>query len=215
MPLPGELLAFRAASRFGLVFVLACKTQKKTITPLLQAMLFTSCRDGRNTAFYLQGKKGICDRQAAMIMKAHMKAWERNRECSSVKSFDTSLLHGSSTRVETATKWENGRGKGNWKIAGAREYGKVRRSACSAFFFPDSRRLILALPNFCSLYHPFHAFFPPLGFSTVKEAPAEERESASTHVKFDGWRALSNVEYKGSMELNLAKILNKLLIWKN
>ena len=59
-------------------------------------------------AFYLR----ICDRQAATIMKAHMRAWERNRECSA-KSFDTSLLRGSSTRVETATKWENGREKGN------------------------------------------------------------------------------------------------------
>ena len=50
--------------------------------------------------------------QAATIMQAHMRAWERNRECS-VKSFDTSLLRGSSTHVETAIKWENGRGKGN------------------------------------------------------------------------------------------------------
>ena len=66
-------------------------------------------------------------------MKAHMRAWERNRECS-VKSFDTSLQSGSSTRVETATKWENGRGMGNRKIAGAGEDGKGRRSARSAFF---------------------------------------------------------------------------------
>ena len=144
-------------------------------------------------------------------MKAHMRAWEPNRECS-VKSFDTSLLRGSSTRVETTTKWENGRGKGNWKIAGAGEDGKGRRSAHSAFFFPDSRRLIPALPKFCSLYHPFYAFFPPFGFSTVK---LRRRESTSTHVKFDGWRAVSNVEYRGSMKLNLAKILNKLLRWKN
>ena len=57
-------------------------------------------------------KKRICHRQAATIMKAHMRAWERKRGCS-VKSVDTSLLRGSSTRVETATKWENGRGKGN------------------------------------------------------------------------------------------------------
>ena len=61
-------------------------------------------------------------------------------------------------------------------MAGAGEDGKGRRSARSVFFFPDSRRLILALPKFCSLYHPFHAFFPPFGFSTVKEASAEERE---------------------------------------
>ena len=120
-------------------------------------------------------KKRLCDGQAATIMKAHVTDWERNRECS-VKSFDTSLLRGGSTRVETGTKWENGRGKGNWKIAGAGEDGKGRRSARSAFFFPDSRRLIPALPKFCSLYHPFHAFFPLFGFSTVKETSAEERE---------------------------------------
>ena len=61
-------------------------------------------------------------------------------------------------------------------MVGAEEDGKGRRSARSAFFFPDSRRLIPALPKFCSLYHPFHAFFSPFGFSTVKEASAEERE---------------------------------------
>ena len=148
---------------------------KKTITPVLQAVLFTSCRGGRNTEFYLQGKKGYATGRAATIMKAHMRAWERNRECS-VKSFDTSLLRGSSTRVETVTKWENGIGKANWKIAGAGEDAKGRRSARSAFFFPDSRRLIPALPKFCSLYHPSHAFFPPFGFSAVKEASAKERE---------------------------------------
>ena len=66
--------------------------------------------------------------------------------------------------------------------------GKERRSACSAFFFPDSRHLIPALPKLCALYPRSHAFFPPFGFSTVEEASAEEREreSASTHVKFDG-----------------------------
>ena len=58
---------------------------------------------------------------------------------------------------------------------GEGEDGKGRRSVCSAFFFPDSRRLIPALPKFCSLYHPFHAFFPPSGFSTIKKASAEER----------------------------------------
>ena len=61
--------------------------------------------------------------------------------------------------------------------------GKERRSA---FFFPDSRRLIPVLPTFCSLYPHSHAFFPPFGFSTVKEASAEERDGASTHVKFGG-----------------------------
>ena len=30
--------------------------------------------------------------------------------------------------------------------------GKERRSARSAFFFPDSRRLIPVLPTFCSFY---------------------------------------------------------------
>ena len=49
----------------------------------------------------------------------------------------------------------------------------------------------------------------------LSKKPLRRRESTSTHVKFDGWRAVSNVEYKGSVELNLAKILNKLLIWKN
>ena len=52
-----------------------------------------------------------------------------------------------------ARKWENGRGKGNRKIAGAGEDGKGRRSARSAFFFPDqSRSLILAHRKFFSLY---------------------------------------------------------------
>ena len=64
--------------------------------------------------------------------------------------------------------------------------GKDRRSARSAFFFPVSRRLIPALPKFCSLYPHSHAFFPPFGFSTFKEASSEERDGASTHVKFDG-----------------------------
>ena len=62
---------------------------------------------------------------------------------------------------------------------------KGRSAARSAVFFPDSRSLIPALPKFCSLFHPFHAFFRPFGFSTVKEASAG-RESTSTHVKFDG-----------------------------
>ena len=53
--------------------------------------------------------------------------------------------------------------------------GKERRSARSAFFFPVSRRLTPALPKFCSLHPHSHAFFPPFGFSTVKEASAEER----------------------------------------
>ena len=100
---------------------------------------------------------------------------ERNRECS-VKSFDTSLFRGSSTRVEMPRKWENGREKGNWKIAGAGDDGKGRRSARSAFFFPDSRPLIPGLPKVCWLYPHSHAFFPPFGFSTVKEASAKERE---------------------------------------
>ena len=56
-PTPGVNSRSALASCFGLVFSLACKTQekKKTITPVLQAMPFTSCR---NTAFYFQGKKG-------------------------------------------------------------------------------------------------------------------------------------------------------------
>ena len=54
--------------------------------------------------------------------------------------------------------------------------GKERRSARSAFFFPDSRLLIPALPKFFSLYPPSHVFFPSFGFSTVKEASLEERE---------------------------------------
>ena len=65
--------------------------------------------------------------------------------------------------------------------------GKERRSTRSTFFFPVSRRLIPALPKFCSLCPHSHAFFPPFGFSTVKEASAEERDGASTHVNlFDG-----------------------------
>ena len=77
-----------------------------------------------------------------------------------VKPFDTSLPGGSSTRVETARKWENGRGRGNRKIAGAGEDGKGRRSARSAFFFPDqSRSLILAHRKFLSLYPLFMPSF--------------------------------------------------------
>ena len=84
---------------------------------------------------------------------------EGNREYS-VKSFDTSLPGGSSTRVETARKWENGRGKGNRQIAGAGEDGKGRRSARSAFFFPDqSRSSILAHRKFVSLYPLFMPSF--------------------------------------------------------
>ena len=47
----------------------------------------------------------------------------------------------------------------------------------------------------------------------LSKKPLRRRESTSTRVKFDCWSAVSNVEYKGSMELNLAKILNRLLIW--
>ena len=107
---------------------------------------FFSVRDGRNTASDLQRKQGYA-------------TGKHHRE-GSVKSFDTSLLRGSSTRVETATKWENGRGKGNRKIAGAGKDGKGRRSARSAFFFPDqSRSLILAHLKFFSLYPLFMPSF--------------------------------------------------------
>ena len=113
-----------------------------------------------------------------------MEFGERNRECS-VKSFDTSLPGGSSTRVETARKWENGRGKGNRKIAGAGEDGKGRRSARSAFFFPDqSRSLMLAHGQFFSLYPLFMPSFLRSDFRLSKK-PQRRRESTSTHVKFD------------------------------
>ena len=115
-------------------------------------MPFTSCRDGRNTAFYLQGKKDM--RQASS--DDH----EGPHESLGTKIENTQSNHLTPLSL----------------IAGAGEDGKGRRSARSAFFFPDSRRLIPALPKFCSLYYPFHAFFPPFGFSTVKEASAEERE---------------------------------------
>ena len=44
--------------------------------------------------------------------------------------------------------------------------------------------------KFCELtsgrnYPPSHAFFPPFGFRLSKK-PLRRRESASTHVKFDG-----------------------------
>ena len=88
-----------------------------------------------------------------------MEFGERNQKFS-VKSFDTSLPGGSSTRVESARKWENGRGKGNRKIAGVGEHGKGRRSARSAFFFPDqSRSLILAHRKFFPLYPLFMPSF--------------------------------------------------------
>ena len=63
------------------------------------------------------------------------------------------------------------RGIDKWRV---REDGKGRRSARSAFFFPDqSRSLVLA---HCKFFSPFHACFPSFGFLTVREASAEERE---------------------------------------
>ena len=62
--------------------------------------------------------------------------------------------------LKRVTKWKNGRGKKNRKIAGAGEDGKGRRSARSPFFFPDqSRSLILAHRKFFSLYPLFMPSF--------------------------------------------------------
>ena len=73
------------------------------MTLVLQAMPFTR-------RFIFKEKKDM--RQASSNDHEGPHESSRNRECS-VKSFDTSLLRGSSIPVETATKWKNGRGKGN------------------------------------------------------------------------------------------------------
>ena len=87
--------------------------------------------------------------------------WSLGNEIENAQSNHlTPLPGGSSTLVETARKWENGRGEGNSKIAGAGVDGKGRRSARSAFFFPDqSRSLILAHRKFFSLYPLFMPSF--------------------------------------------------------
>ena len=98
-------------------------------------------------------KKKICDRKGSEDKGPHWSLGNEIKNAQSNHLTPLSRARGSSTRVETARKWQNGRGKGNRKIAGAREDGNERRSARSEFLFPDqSRSLILAHRKFFSFY---------------------------------------------------------------